>query len=829
MITTTTTKNLIYSCVFFQKEYINLIKLLLHSYAFFANEQNNYKYLIICESNFKIQIENICNYLHINFDIFCMNLTTKFEAAFSRLKIFNYSKINDFKYILYLDCDILIINSLDNIFKIVENTSNVENKLYTLLEGTTNHDFWGQSIFKMNNIENPNIPAFTTAILLFKNSQNIKKLFEKILQSINNYIQNNFTIPTCLEQPFVIFHTIRDNKIYDNKELQKYAINNPKKSIENIKKIICHFPGNPGHYQSKFRKMYDFLIYKLSFYSENNEHHVNNNCSGINDNVINKLINKYFYVNEEANIHFISNTKFNFYYIHEYQLQHGIYYHINSNVDSKTIILEFKNNNVLDSNQNLYDNNTIATNKNKNNYKKKYIMKFTHNYSKYFGLDTQTLESFNGIKAIPKILFQTSKNPIESYVQNTIQSHIPLWKYLYFNDNDIINFFKLNPLEEFANIIEKFDNLLNGAHKADLFRYYFLYLNGGVFLDSDAILETNIYNIIKKYDAVFVKSFMPNTHLFNGFIAVKPKNKIIYEALKHAYNVDHEKLVKNYHFFCEELWKIYNQYKKENIKILQEINLQLLNKSIVFDNDIKNNNDFSTPPILISHYWKTKKITHNLQIDKFIDFCENNSSNGDNIENYNVIDKDFEIELFKIIKKYNIEKIIEFGCDIFSLINLPKYINYIGFDKIYFKNKFNQKKYENKKYRFFTMNIFENLDKIVDADMYICNDIFKHWTLIDIYTLFDYLIKKKKFKLILICTEISTKNLQKVIHNPLLTKNKQMYLHADYLPLKKYNAVNLKNYTDKNNIEKHICCIFSYQNIFFDKNLDNQLKNFNFI
>ena len=40
---------------------------------------------------------------------------------------------------------------------------------------------------------------------------------------------------------------------------------------------------------------------------------------------------------------------------------------------------------------------------------------------------------------------------------------------------DIIEYFKTNPLDEFPLITDVFHKLKTGAHKADLFRYYFLY------------------------------------------------------------------------------------------------------------------------------------------------------------------------------------------------------------------------------------------------------------------------------------------------------------------------------------------------------------------
>ena len=222
------------------------------------------------------------------------------------------------------------------------------------------------------------------------------------------------------------------------------------------------------------------------------------------------------------------------------------------------------------------------------------------------------------INKIPKIIMQTSKNKVDNHIINTIDKWCPKWDYYHFIDTEIIEFFKKNQLKEFPNIIEKFNSFQRGQHKADLFRYYFLYIKGGVFLDSDATFETHIDKIIKNYIFVSVKTFMDKNYIFNGFIATQPKNLIIYEALKHAYNIDNTILNKpgngpyglqHYHYFCEELWRIYHRLKLPNCKIYQEVNKshEGYGGSIIIDDDKKK---------IISHYWKSKKIPINNQIIK---------------------------------------------------------------------------------------------------------------------------------------------------------------------------------------------------------------------
>ena len=162
----------------------------------------------------------------------------------------------------------------------------------------------------------------------------------------------------------------------------------------------------------------------------------------------------------------------------------------------------------------------------------------------------------------------------------------------------IIDFFKNNYLEEFPNIIEKFNSIKTGAHKADLFRYYFIYIKGGVFLDSDAMLQKNINEIVKDYDFFTVES----THycplcIFQGLIGANPNNQIIYEALKDIYNIDNQLLIADYLIICKNLYNILKKKWNYKIKIYKEIYGS--NKvAITVDN-----NDNS---LIIAHYFDSK-------------------------------------------------------------------------------------------------------------------------------------------------------------------------------------------------------------------------------
>ena len=162
---------------------------------------------------------------------------------------------------------------------------------------------------------------------------------------------------------------------------------------------------------------------------------------------------------------------------------------------------------------------------------------------------------------IPKVIFQTSKTEQPEYVVQMIKTNSPGWDYIHFTDDGIFNFFEENALDEFPNMKEKFLSIKAGARRADLFRYYYLYIKGGVFIDSYAIIKQDINIIAKDYDFFSVEStYFPDT-IFNGFIGTTEKNIIMYEALKHAYHIDVDELRKDYFTFCKKLREIYDTHK----------------------------------------------------------------------------------------------------------------------------------------------------------------------------------------------------------------------------------------------------------------------------
>jgi len=202
-------------------------------------------------------------------------------------------------------------------------------------------------------------------------------------------------------------------------------------------------------------------------------------------------------------------------------------------------------------------------------------------------------------KRISPIFFQTSRDPLPPHVEAMIRSRIPeSWIYRHFTDEQILEFFRENPLPEFPTIVETFHSLKHGFHKADLFRYYFLYVKGGVFMDSDAMLYVPIEDVIK--DATFFtvnSSAYPGT-LFQGILGAPPRCSILLEALRQCCATDPKEIASTPHLWCKQLYDIlHGTSHEETIRLYEEVNA---------GNGVYNVVDGKQ--VLFKHYWKTKRV-----------------------------------------------------------------------------------------------------------------------------------------------------------------------------------------------------------------------------
>ena len=248
--------NCIFITIFLQVKYVEMFLILLESLSIFGNLDSNTDILIYTST----KLMNIIKQSHlynknIKFEI-NDNYETLDEACKSRLDVFNLSSIQNYEKIIYLDTDILIKGNINNIFDICK-----EDLLYVVEEGTITNDnnFWGKSLFN-DEIDNyKDKSAFSSGILLFKNCEKIKELFNKIILDIEERYtffktHHNFALH---DQPYFVYNAFKYN-LFNNKLLKHYCVNNNFNSKSNF--IIHHFPGGPGVHITKIQVMNKFLM-----------------------------------------------------------------------------------------------------------------------------------------------------------------------------------------------------------------------------------------------------------------------------------------------------------------------------------------------------------------------------------------------------------------------------------------------------------------------------------------------------------------------------------------------------------------------------------------
>ena len=244
-------RNLIYLCVFYNTDYILLLQEVFRSIDRCGGVDETTDIVIFTHPTFQTQIQAAATESNLTVYFFFIEFNTLFHSAMARLFLYEWVPIWNYDKVLYLDTDLLINGVLRRMFELPIESG----KLYALEEGTIGHSFWGGDLFDFS-VWDPEMPGFTSGVLLFKNTVEIKNLFVSVIEHIHKdcIVQKKF-VPSALEQPYLIYHAYTQNK-YDTELLKEYVVNNAE-SPQN--KIIYHFPGGPGGFVNKYTKMLEFI------------------------------------------------------------------------------------------------------------------------------------------------------------------------------------------------------------------------------------------------------------------------------------------------------------------------------------------------------------------------------------------------------------------------------------------------------------------------------------------------------------------------------------------------------------------------------------------
>lgn len=202
-------------------------------------------------------------------------------------------------------------------------------------------------------------------------------------------------------------------------------------------------------------------------------------------------------------------------------------------------------------------------------------------------LENIFLKNKNKNYKTPKILFQThyDKNLIPQKVYDNIKKYASNYKHIVYDDKECIDFLQKNYNSE---IVERFKSLKLGCHKSDLFRYCWLYKNGGVYLDVKIILLKNLEDIFIDDTKLYTVKSVRGKEIFQGIISTPPNNPI-FKNLITKILIRYDFVIKNnYHIFTQDFFNEFKEGKlfKEICNTKQTSDLKLSrynNKCAIYD------------------------------------------------------------------------------------------------------------------------------------------------------------------------------------------------------------------------------------------------------
>jgi len=158
---------------------------------------------------------------------------------------------------------------------------------------------------------------------------------------------------------------------------------------------------------------------------------------------------------------------------------------------------------------------------------------------------------------IPNVIYITyyDLDFIPDYVKNNINKYCEGYDVKIYDDSMCIDFLDMYYGKDAVSI---FNNMENGAHKADFWRYCILYLFGGYYFDIKTDFQKNIREIFDDKNSKTWYTVL-STHkgqIFNGIIVTPPGNPVLLKAINNIY--DNPKPPK-YEYYIEKLFDIISE------------------------------------------------------------------------------------------------------------------------------------------------------------------------------------------------------------------------------------------------------------------------------
>jgi hypothetical protein len=164
---------------------------------------------------------------------------------------------------------------------------------------------------------------------------------------------------------------------------------------------------------------------------------------------------------------------------------------------------------------------------------------------------------------ISKIFYQSWDSPLPDIISKQNRLHLPRdYTYKLYNLQEIQDYLQTNWDKPYLDLFNSYQRI---PHKIDLWRYCILYETGGIYLDADCILLSDIDTLVNNHNMIFVTNDRGVRDIFNGFLATYPRNPIFKEMIDYMLHMGNN-FNDDYYYNCKHLYQVVDRYININLQ-----------------------------------------------------------------------------------------------------------------------------------------------------------------------------------------------------------------------------------------------------------------------
>ena len=255
-------KNLIYFTVAKSTGYLNLLELSLKT-LHRQNPIKNFDVLIITTSDFKLLIEQkeIAKKFNLLFHV-VDEPQDGVRASMLKLNVFDFPELHNYRNILFLDCDIVCIKPIKNLFVNKLKTNNLLTVSNPSVPITSHNSIYhGLDVEDPERIQriidNKQMP-FNAGQFMFKNSERMKQHFENVKWFASVWPGKFFFEQCFMNRYFCGFNLTDNTKLKDAFIITSSSLGNTQHKVHNEESVFIHFTSPPLDADAKLTFITDY-------------------------------------------------------------------------------------------------------------------------------------------------------------------------------------------------------------------------------------------------------------------------------------------------------------------------------------------------------------------------------------------------------------------------------------------------------------------------------------------------------------------------------------------------------------------------------------------